>query len=220
MAQIGQQAVGHVDAGTGRPRSSCTRGHARRRAVQPRDQCLAAVDGGGQQSVGILALAVQAGQSGRGVTQGAGDEHRIAQASRRCAAARCPPGTKPCTVTLTANGPRTVSPPTRATRCGAARAMNPSANLLDETAVGPRQAQRHQRPGRRRAHRGEVGQVDRQRLPADVGRARYRRGNARPRPGCPPLPPARVPADGATARHHRRCPARRPRARMRAALRG
>ncbi len=94
--------------------------------------------------------------------------------SPTCAASRrsaCPVGTKPCTTTVIESGPlRGVAADQRDVmlRGEFGEAVG---KAVDERAIGFRQRQREQRPGRRRAHRGEVAEIDRERFPAEVARA-------------------------------------------------
>ena len=79
-----------------------------------------------------------------------------------------PGGTSPSAVTLmVSSGPRVVSPPTRSTPWRSASAKKPRANAASQRFVRRRQRERERRPARRRAHRGEVGKVDRERLVAE-----------------------------------------------------
>ena len=68
-------------------------------------------------------------------------------------------------------GDRVMLPPASVTRASAASATKPSINSsLSISEDARRQAEREKREPRRAAHRGDVGEIDRERLPADVAR--------------------------------------------------
>ena len=119
----------------------------------------------------------------RRIAQCAGDEHAVADA-RRTAQKRRFSATKPWMVTVIDSGPRVVSPPTSASLNSPASAANPSQNSSIQRAIGIRQCQRERRPCRRRAHRGEIGKVHRERFPADIRRRSVQSENVRRRRAC------------------------------------
>ena len=81
-----------------------------------------------------------------------------------------PSGTAPMAVTVTdSSAARVTFPPATAIRWRRAQAPRPRAiRTIRGGPGGRRHAQAHERPQRPRAHRGEVGEVHRERLPADV----------------------------------------------------
>ena len=101
--------------------------------------------------------------------EGARDPELVARGSRRPGAAAPRRGRVRATVT-DANRSREAerSPPTTATACSRAAARKPSRNPSSHaTGVSSREAERQERVEGRRPHRGEVGEVDVQRLATD-----------------------------------------------------
>src|SRR6185312_14138226 len=116
MAQVGEQAVGYVDAGMRLAAQRDARGQARGGTVEPADQEFAQAVPAVVMPGGLL----QGVQTRGAIAERPGDQHHVTYARA------LPGGTKPCTATLMANGPRVVSPPTRASRCGCASWAKPS----------------------------------------------------------------------------------------------
>ena len=104
-------------------------------------------------------------------------QRRVAQRARHvdrrrpaCAPLRNsaePAGTSPMSVTQRLRGPRVVSPPISSTSCASASAIETARECREPRRVGVGQRHREQRAARQRAHRGQVGQVDRKRLVAE-----------------------------------------------------
>ncbi len=160
MAEVADQAVGHIDRGAARRRAA--RGPAPRAARDAPARARSCANSAASRRE--PAQPVRERQ--RGVAQRARDPDRIAGLAplRRSAS---PAGTSPRMVTQRLSGPRVVSPPTRSTPCAIGQREEAPRERAEPAASADRQRPGQQRPARRRAHRRHVGQVDRERLVAE-----------------------------------------------------
>ena len=153
VAEVLGQAVGEVDGGAG---------EAAQREPEPEARLGAA-----------LAAAQRAAAPGSSPSAASPSVPETSTRSPARAPSRrsaWPRGTSPTTVTVSeSSAARVTLPPTTARPC--CRAQRPSPRAIPSQARrrrAGRHPQRQQRPERPRPHGGQVGEVDRQRLPADV----------------------------------------------------
>ena len=163
MAQILQQTVGHVDAGRGHATQRQSERQPRLRTVQPLSQRDI------PHAAGLPLL-----QGHRRITQGASDPDVIARlraVASQCGTLRHAAHGRDADRQRSARGVATHQlDAVRIGQCDEAvqKSVKPGC-------IGLRQRQRQRAPPRLRAHRSQIGQIHRQRLPADVGRRGLRR---------------------------------------------
>jgi hypothetical protein len=163
MAEVRQQAIRDIDAGGRDAAQRASKRHPRRRPVQAQAQA------GSIAPPACHCDSAAAASPSVPLTQRSSPTRAP---SRRNA---WPGSMNPCTATQTDNGPRVVSPPTKRDIVVRGEREEAVQEPVDEAGHPHRAGTATACTTPARAHRGEVGQVHRQRLPADVGGRGFRR---------------------------------------------